>query len=132
MRAEVNSINIPGLRDTLRDTQETYENELDNLANILQLFTPARFRRGITDVDRRVERELDLAITARAEKEKATKCWWRDTRRVLNLQNMIKVAEEEPTSLQAVEQLTRDDCYCPIVELARVWTSCMGSRARDP
>ncbi|KAG0574945.1 hypothetical protein KC19_VG304600 [Ceratodon purpureus] len=83
LRAEVNSIDVPGLRDSLRDAQETYEKELDRLANILPLITPARLRRGLADVDRTVGRQLQDVISARHEREEAQKRWWRSSHRVL-------------------------------------------------
>ena len=103
LKAELNFIDIPGLRVALTEAQEAYENELDALASILQLFTPARLRRGLTDVDRRVGRQLQDVMYARQEKEGAHKRWWRGTRRAQNVRNMIRLAEEELASLIAVE-----------------------------
>ncbi|KAG0575010.1 hypothetical protein KC19_VG310700 [Ceratodon purpureus] len=122
LRSEINETDVLGLRDALTDAQETYESELDALANILQLFNPARRRRGLTDVERRVGRHLRDVINEKEEKEEATKRWWRGTRRVQSVQHQIRIAEEELANLEAVEQLTREDCYAPIVHLARVWT----------
>ncbi|KAG0572132.1 hypothetical protein KC19_VG071200 [Ceratodon purpureus] len=110
------------LWEALTDAQEAYESELDVLANILQLFTPARPRRGLTHVDKRLGRHLRDVMNAK-EEEGAAKRWFRWTQRVKNVAKMIKVAEEELASLKAVEQFTRQDCYALIVDLARIWTS---------
>ena len=124
LKAELNSIDVPALKEALTDAQEAYESELDVVANILQLFTPARPRHELTNVDRRVGRHLRDVTNAKDAKEEATKRWWRGTRRAQSLQNQIRVAEVELVSLEAVEQLTREDCYAPIVALAHGWTGC--------
>ncbi|KAG0615161.1 hypothetical protein M758_5G020000, partial [Ceratodon purpureus] len=95
-------------------------NHIDVLYNILQLFTPARPRRGQADVDRRVGRHLRDVMNAKEWKEGAYKRWWRGKRRAESVRNQIRIAEEEFANLEAVEQLIREDCYGPIVQLARV------------
>ncbi|KAG0571065.1 hypothetical protein KC19_6G208500 [Ceratodon purpureus] len=113
----------PVLREALQDAQEEYENELDVLSNLLQLFAPTRYRRGVIDVDMRLGRQLDDVINARREKEGAFNRWYRGHRRAESLRHLIRVSEAELESLVAVEQVTREDCYTPIIELARVWTT---------
>ncbi|KAG0619701.1 hypothetical protein M758_4G158300 [Ceratodon purpureus] len=125
LKYELQTINVPALREALGDAQEEYESELDVLSNLLNMFAPTRYRRGVIDVDRRIGRQLQAVMTAKAEKEEAFTRWWRAKRRVENLTNLISVAEAELVSVQAVERIVREDCYGPILELARVWT---GSR----
>ena len=132
LKAELNSVDVPALGEALIDAQEAYESELDVLANILQLFTPARPRRGMTDVDRRVGRHVRDVMDTKNAKEEATKRWWRGTRRSQSLQNQIMVAEVELANLEAVEQLIREDCYAPIIDLARGWTGCKAVRRNSP
>ena len=124
MKHELEFIDVPALRFALRHAQTVYETELDVLANLLQQFTPARFRRGGVDLDRTMGRQLQDALLAREEKELAYDRWWRGTRRAKNLEGMIRTAEEELANLKAVEQICREDCHGPVVELARVWTRC--------
>ena len=124
LRCELRSIGVPELREDLREAQEEYENELDVLYNLLSLFAPTHYRRGVIDVDRRLGRQLEDVMAARALKEDAFKQWWQASRRADTLRTLISQAETELVSLKAVEQLTREDCYEPIVQLARVWTSC--------
>ncbi|KAG0598093.1 hypothetical protein M758_12G045400 [Ceratodon purpureus] len=112
----------PILREAMRDAQEEYENELDVLGNLLQMFAPTRYRRGVIDVDRRLGRQLSDVMNARQEKESAFNRWYRGHRRLETLRHLILVSEAELKSLEAVEQITREDCYQPIIELARVWT----------
>ncbi|KAG0588130.1 hypothetical protein KC19_2G218400 [Ceratodon purpureus] len=113
----------PVLREALQDAQEEYENELDVLSNLLQMFAPTRYRRGVIDVDRRLGRQLDDVINSRREKEAAFNRWYRGHRRAETLRHLIRLSEAELESLLAVEKVTREDCYTPIIELARVWTS---------
>lgn len=124
LRYEMRSIDPQELREALRDAQEEYENELDVLHNLLSLFAPTRYRRGVIDVDRRLGRQLDDVMAARAAKDDARQRWWRGTSRRETLRELVTQAEAELENLKAVEQLTREDCYEPIVELARVWMSC--------
>ena len=70
-----------------------------------------------------MERQLDDVMDARQEKERAFNRWYRGHRRLETLRHLICVSEAELKSLEAVEQITREDCYQPIIELARVWTS---------
>ena len=130
LKAEINHIDVRGLENALEDAHEAYESELDVLYNILQLFTLARPRRGQADVDRRVGRHLRDVMNAKEWKEGAYKRWWRGKRRAESVRNQIRIAEEEFANLKAVEQLIREDCYGPIVQLARVWTTCMEGRLR--
>ena len=123
MKYELQSIDVSALRDAARDAQEEYEHELDVLSNLLNLFAPTRYRRGVIDVDRRLARQLQDVMDAKQEKEGAFNRWWRGNRRAENLRDMIRVAEEELVSLEIVEKVTREDCHAPIIELARVWTS---------
>ncbi|KAG0620373.1 hypothetical protein M758_4G211100 [Ceratodon purpureus] len=127
LQYELQTIDVPALREELRDAQEEYEQELDVLSNLLNLFAPTRYRRGVIDVDRRLGRALQDVMTARAGKEIAFNRWRRGKLRAENLTNMISAAEAELVNVQAVEQITREDCYAPILELARVYTS---SRSR--
>ncbi|KAG0592606.1 hypothetical protein KC19_1G266400 [Ceratodon purpureus] len=127
LQYELQTIDVPALREELRDAQEEYEQELDVLSNLLNLFAPTRYRRGVIDVDRRLGRALQDVMTARAGKEIAFNRWRRGKLRAENLTNMISAAETELVNVQAVEQITREDCYAPILELARVYTS---SRSR--
>ncbi|KAG0553726.1 hypothetical protein KC19_12G034300 [Ceratodon purpureus] len=113
----------PVFREALHDAQEEYENELDVLYNLLQLFAPTRYRRGVIDVDRRLGRQLDDVIKARREKEGAFNRWYRGHRRAESLRHLIRLSEAELENVMAVEQVTREDCYIPIIELARVWTT---------
>ena len=127
MKYELQTLDVSALREAARDAQEEYENELDVLSNLLNLFAPTRYRRGVIDVDRRIGRQLQDVMDAKQEKDAAFSRWWRGNRRAENLRDMIRVAEDELLSLEAVEKVTREDCHAPIIELARVWTS---SRAR--
>ena len=125
LKSELAFIDVPTLRFALRHAQTKYETELSALANLLHHFTPARFRRGGVDVDRTMGRQLQDAMNAKAEKEGAYDQWWRGTRRVANLEKMIKNAEVELANIVAVEHMVREDCHAPVVELARVWTRSM-------
>ena len=125
MRFELHLLEVeePILQQALSDAQEEYENELDVLGSLLQLFAPTRYRRGVIDVDRRLKKQLDDVMNARQEKEGAFNRWYRGHRRLETLRHQIRVSEAELESLQAVEQITREDCYQPILELARMYTS---------
>ena len=118
LRYELQYIDAPALREALRDAQAKYEAQLDILANLLQLFTPARYRRAGIDVDKTMGRQLQDVMNAREEKKRAYYRWWRGTRQAENLRSFISVAEAELLSLQAVEHITREDCYAPMVQLA--------------
>ena len=63
-------------------------------------------------------------MNAKEEKERAFNIWYRGSRRAEKLRNLITVSLVELENLEAIEQLTREDCYGPIVHLAQVWTSC--------
>ena len=124
LKYELSTIDVPALREAVIDAREEYESELDVLSNLLNLFAPTRYRRGVIDVDRRIGRALQDVTVAKAEKEAALNRWRRGKSRVSNLTNMINTAEAELVNVLAVEQLTREDCYAPIIELAKTWTSC--------
>ncbi|KAG0596132.1 hypothetical protein M758_UG227100 [Ceratodon purpureus] len=89
----------------------------------IQRFTPARYRHGGADFDRTLREQLKDVMKAQEQKDGAYNRWWRATRRLANLHNMIKTAEEEFENLMAVEQMCREVCHAPMVELARVWTT---------
>ena len=91
------------------------------------MFAPTRYKRWVIDVDRRIGRQLQAVMNAKTEKEEAFSQWWRAHRRAETIRNLIAVSEAELVSFEAVEQITREDCYAPIVKLARVWTD---SRSR--
>ena len=120
---ELDSIDLPLLRDALRESWEEYEAELDALLTLLQLFAPTRYRRGVIDVDKRINKQLDDVMNARLVKEACFNRWWRGHKRAENLRKMIKATEVEVEALEAVEKLTREDCYEPIIELARIWSN---------
>lgn len=122
LKSKLEFIDVPTLRSALRNAQTVYESELDVLASLLQMFTPAHFRMGGVDVDRTMGRQLQDVMNARAEKEGAYDRWWRGSKRAKDLENLIKNAEEELTNLEAVEQLIREDLHAPVVEMAQVWT----------
>lgn len=124
LRAEADFIDVPELRSDFRIRQEAYDAKLDVLANLLVLVKTARFRRSQVDVDRSVGSQLQDVMNARVDKERSFNLWWRGTQRLQHLRGMIKTAEEELATLVELEQKAREECHAPIVELARVWTSC--------
>ena len=103
LQYELQTIDVPALRAELRDAQEEYESELDVLSNLLNLFAPTRYRRGVIDVDRRLGSALQDVMTARAGKEIAFNRWRRGKQRAENLKNLISNAEAELVNVQAVE-----------------------------
>ena len=133
LRYEVDSIDVPALISALRVAQEAYDDELDVLGDIIVLFKTARFRRSQLQVDITVGKQLQDVMDARREKFRAQNLWWRGSQRVEHLNSMINKAEEELLRLKAVEQAAREECYAPMVELARVWTRCRieGSNDRE-
>ena len=125
LRSEVDSIDVPQLRSAVINAQDAYDAQIDVLSNLLVLLKTARYRRSHLEVDRTVGKHLQDVMNARLEREGAYNRWWRGTQRIQHLRSMISKSEEELTGYEAVEQKAREECYAPVVELARVWSSCM-------